>query len=460
MPEGMKKIGPMAIKDRFLWVLAVTRKWQLLNGNPLRFQKKLLLLLVKRSSQTAFGKTHDFASIRTNQDFLERVPPKSYDDLRTSIDAIIAGEEDVLFPGKPACLGITSGTDGMPKLIPLNRAVLRSTRSAAVDAALLGGLRHGSLSWQHGKTLYIGPRKGRSLGQWTVYAEGTAFAYLQPFRDRFVPSYEDLPEQEKNLDFEFFAALARRHRITAIAGNPIEIVAFVLATGVVLPDVQMIFNCGYWAMDHAHIYESTFPNATVVDVYSSNEGTYGLPQSPGVFLLDYRRVFFTFLPIDREDRAAELGSVALNQKYKLCATTPGGLWNYQTGDVVSFIRLRPPVIRVHGRECRSLDLGGDWLTEDEVVRAVRESGILSLKYFLTPGSHSEQNQKGYVLYLDGETADTEAVDRHLCELNSIYKRRRASAHFKPLTICRTSITTPVPAKPARIKKSGAGDHIA
>jgi len=443
----------MAIQNRFLLAFAATRNWHLLNADPLLSQKKLLLRLVKRSSQTAFGKAHDFSSIRTSRDFLERVSPKSYDDFRPSIEAIIAGEDDVLFPGKPECFGMTSGTDGMPKLIPLNRAILRRTRSAAFDAALLGGLVHGSLSWKHGKTLYIGPRKGRPLGQWTVYAEGTAFAYLQPFSSRFVPSYQDLPEQGDSPNFTWFADLVRRYRITVIAGNPIEIVAFVLATGIVLPDVQIVFNCGYWAMDHAHIYESAFPNATVVDVYSSNEGTYGLPQSTGVFLLNYRRVFFTFLPLDKEDQIAELESVALNQKYRLCVTTPGGLWNYRTGDVVSFINRRPPVIRLHGRDSRSLLLEGDWLTEDEIVAAVRRTRIQSLKYFLTSESDSEQNRRGYILYLDGEIADAEAVDRHLCELNSTYARLRASAHLEPLTVCQTSNTTSVRAKPARIKKS-------
>jgi hypothetical protein len=443
----------MAIQNRFLLALAATRNWHLLNADPLLSQKKLLLRLVKRSSQTAFGKAHDFSSIRTSRDFLERVSPKSYDYFRPGIEAIIAGEKDVFFPGKPVCFAVTSGTDGMPKLIPLNRAILRRTRSAAFDAALLGGLLHGSLSWQHGKTLYIGPRKGRSLGKWTVYAEGTAFAYLQPFRNRFVPAYEDLPEQEDTPNFTWFADLARHHRITMIAGNPIEIVAFVLATGIVLPEVQIVFNCGYWAMDHAHLYKSAFPNATVVDVYGSNEGTYGLPRSAGVFLLNYRRVFFTFLPIDKENRIEDLESVVLNQKYKLCVTTPGGLWNYRTGDVVSFMSLRPPVIRFHGRDSQSLVLEGDWLTEDEIVAAVRRSRIQTLKYFLTSESDSEQNRRGYILYLDGETADAEAVDRHLCELNSTYARLRASAHLEPLTVCQTSITTSVRAKPDRIKKS-------
>lgn len=444
-------MNPIAIEDWFLLKLATARERRLLNADPLISQKKLLLRLVKRSAHTIFGKTHDFSSILTIRDFVERVPPKSYDDFRPYIEAIIAGKRDVLFPGKPLCFGTTSGTGGEPKLIPLNRAILRTTRSAAFDAALLGGLVHGSLFWRHGKILYIGPRKGRPLGQWTVYSEGTAFAYLQQFRKRFIPAYEDLPEQEESLNFTEFADLARRNKITGIAGNPIEIAAFVLATGIVLPEVQIVFNCGYWAMDHGHIYESAFPNATVVDVYGSNEGTYGLPRSAGVFLLNYRRVFFTFLPIDKEDQIEELGNVALNQKYELCVTTPGGLWNYRTGDVVSFVSRKPPVIRLHGRNSRSLTLEGDWLAEDEVVAAVRKSGVRSSKYFVTPEAQSEQNRRGYILWVEGERADAEVVDRHLCEMNSSYARLRASGHLEPLKVCQTSIAWSIREKPARIR---------
>lgn len=443
------------MENWFLLKLAAARERQLLNADPLITQKKLLLRLVKRSAQTVFGKAHDFSSIRTSHDFVERVPPKSYDDFRHSIDAIIAGEEDVLFPGKPECFGVTSGTDGLPKLIPLNDAILRTTRSAAFEAGLLCGLVHGSLSWKHGKTLYIGPRKGRPLGQWIVYAEGTAFAYLQQFRNRFIPAYENLPEEGQSLNFSWFADLARRYQPTGIAGNPMEIVAFALATGIVLPEVQIVFNCGYWAMDHAHIYESAFPNATVVDVYSSNEGTYGLPRSTGVFLLNYRRVFFTFLPLDKEDQIEELGSVALNQKYRLCVTTPGGLWNYRTGDVVSFVSLKPPVIKLHGRQSQSLPLEGDWLTENEVVAAVRKSGIRSSKYFLSSEAQSDGNRIRTILWIEGEAVDAEAVDRHLCEMNSSYARLRASGHLGPLKVSQTSIPSPIRGKPARIRKTGA-----
>lgn len=454
MAEGTKRIDPGAIENWLLLALAAARERQLLNADPLISQEKLLLRLVKRSARTDFGKAHDFKSIRTSRDFLQRVSPRCYDDFRPSIEAILAGEEDVLFPGKPECFGMTSGTDGIPKLIPLNRPILTTTRSATFDAALLGGLVHGSLSWKHGKTLYIGPRKGRALDQWTVYAEGTAFVYLQPFTSRFIPPYQDLPGQEEDPDFTQFEALARSHRITVIAGNPIEIAAFVLATGIVLTDVQIVFNCGYWAMDHAHIYESAFPNAAVVDVYGSNEGTYGLPQSAGLFLLNYPRVFFAFAPLDKEGQIEELGSVALNQKYGLCVTTSGGLWNYRTGDVVSFISLRPPVIRLHGRDGRSFSLEGDWLTEDEVVGAVRKSRIRSSKYFLTFETQSEQNRGGYILWIEGEKADAEVVDRHLCELNSSYARLRVSARLGPLAVRQTSITLPIRGKPARIRKTG------
>jgi len=442
---------PIALYDRILLLLALKRKLHLFETDPYASQEKILLKLTRKSSHTAFGKTYDFPSIRSSRQFLERVSPKSYDDLKGGIDSILKGERDVLLPGRPKCFGITSGTEGASKLVPLTDSLIRSTRRAAIDSALLGGLHHGSMSWHHAKTLVIGPRKGHTLGKWKVYPEGTAFVYNRsspfrsPFRSRFVPDYRELPGLHEDHDFSLLLRLIGSHGITAIAGNPMEIVGAVLATNTVLPEVEIVFNCGYWAIDHLHIYDAAFPNATLVDVYGSNEGTWGLPVSPGVFLLNYSRVFFSFLPFDGKGESSSLKAADPDRKYRLCVTTPGGIWNYLTGDIVSFQTLRPPLVRLCGREKRTLPLNGDWLTEDEVIGAVRKSGIRSLKYHISPGV------KGYVLSIDGKTVDADVLDNNLRKANSTYDRLRDSCDLDPLTVIVNPASTREDGKPARIK---------
>jgi len=446
------------IDDYILQKMALLRRNWLCRVDPVVSQERVLLNLVRKSTKTAFGKEHDFTSIRTAHDFLQRVKPRSYNDLSDSINAVFDGERDVLFPGYPECFALTSGTNGTPKRIPLTKQLLSSTQRGAVDAALFGGLLHGSMSWYRGKTLYIGPRKGYALGSWTLFAEGTAFAYLQPFTGRFVPQYEDLPEHFEEPDYWFFVDLARRNRIYTIAGNPIEISNFVNITGLVLPEVSIIFNCGYWAIDNQHIFKSAFPKATIVDVYSSNEGTFGLPWSPGEFLLNYARNFFSFVPVDNELECVTIDQVELHQKYRLCVTTPGGLWNYITGDVISFKSVSPPLIRLHGRDCRILPLAGNWLTEDEIVAAVRKSQIFTTKYFLTPksqgGSYYEgqQHSSGFKLWIEADEADAIIIDRYLCELCPAYARLRDSNQLAPLTVQLISNWIPGHGKPARIRR--------
>lgn len=427
----------MSISDRLLMALAAARKRRLLDADPVARQDRLLGKLLRRGTRTVFGRRFDFGSIRSARDFLGCVPPQGPAELKESVDAILAEERDVLFPGRPVCFGATSGTEGEAKLVPLNRAQLRAMRASAIDAALLGGLARGSLAWHRGKTLYIGPRKGRPLGRWMVYREGTAFAYLQsrPCLARFVPQYESLPGPDEPQDWPFLARLAQEHAITAVAGNPLEIAEFLRATGIVLPGVQVVFNCGYWAIDHQDAFAVAMPNATLVDVYSSNEGTFGLPIEPGLFLLNYRRVFFSFLPMEGEGEAIGLADVTPRRKYRLCVTTPGGLWNYLTGDAVSLVSLRPPVLRLCGRADRALSLAGEQITEDEVVAAVRASGFRGLDYALAAA------EDGYLLYTGRETADPGEVDRRLRQLNPDYDRLRAGGRLGPLRVCPRSLGT-------------------
>lgn len=436
-----------SVWNRLLLNITASRKSQLFEADPMIHQEHLLLRLLKSCENTMFGNMHGFSSIRSSQQFLTHVPLMSYSYLKPRIDKILEGKSDILFPGRPICFGVTTGTEGEPKLIPLNRALLRSTRLAAIDSALLGSLHHGSILWHRGKTLYVGPRKEQLVGKWMIFSEGTAFIYLQakPLRARFVPKYEALPGPSEKNDYAFLGTCVSRYPIKSVAGNPLEIVDFVCTTQTVMPNVEIVINCGYWAVDHEHIYKKAFPNSTVIDIYGSNEGIWGLPVSFGRFLLNYRRIFFSFIPLGSESEVMSLEGVEAGRKYQLCVTTCGGLWNYPTGDIVCFEGLRPPLFVLCGRYRHILPLEGGWLTENEVVSAVRKAGTRSPKYYLS------LETKECVLYLDGEMPEAEDVDRNLCQMNPAYKRLRALGELNPLIVRKTHIVSKVPTKPVRIK---------
>ena len=94
-----------------------------LNRNLRASQEALLLRMVAGAADTAFGRAHGFATIRTRADFQNQVPIGTWDDFEPYIDRIVAGETGVLTnDGPPMMFNKTSGTTSKPKLIPVGES--------------------------------------------------------------------------------------------------------------------------------------------------------------------------------------------------------------------------------------------------------------------------------------------------------------------------------------------------
>ncbi len=91
------------------------QKWA---NNPIPTQDKVFKDLISQASSTTFGIDHDFISINNYQDFVKRVPIRDYEDLKPYVDKVVAGQENILWPGKPLYFAKTSGTTSGAKYIP------------------------------------------------------------------------------------------------------------------------------------------------------------------------------------------------------------------------------------------------------------------------------------------------------------------------------------------------------
>ena len=83
------------------------QKWA---NNPIKTQEKVFQSLILNASQTASGKDHNFSSINTHEDFVKRVPVRDYEGIKHYVEKVVAGEEDILWKGKPLYFAKTSGT--------------------------------------------------------------------------------------------------------------------------------------------------------------------------------------------------------------------------------------------------------------------------------------------------------------------------------------------------------------
>jgi len=86
--------------------------------DPESAQAGALAKIVGLNADTAFGRAHGFHAIRTPTDFAAAVPIHDYEDLRPYVDRMVAGEPRVLTAEAPLLYQRTSGTTGLPKLVP------------------------------------------------------------------------------------------------------------------------------------------------------------------------------------------------------------------------------------------------------------------------------------------------------------------------------------------------------
>lgn len=95
------------------------RRFQEAAKAPRAVQEERLRMLVHRAKDTAFGREHDFANIRTLADYQAAVPVRGYDGFEPYLMRMVQGEQRVLLPDEPFFFGRSSGTTGTPKYIPV-----------------------------------------------------------------------------------------------------------------------------------------------------------------------------------------------------------------------------------------------------------------------------------------------------------------------------------------------------
>lgn len=81
-------------------------------------QHKLLLDIIARNQNCAFGRKYGFAKIKTLADFRKNVPVTEWETLEPYSLKAGRGEPDQLFTGTPELFIISSGTTGREKILP------------------------------------------------------------------------------------------------------------------------------------------------------------------------------------------------------------------------------------------------------------------------------------------------------------------------------------------------------
>ncbi|RYG24768.1 MAG: hypothetical protein EOO01_43165, partial [Chitinophagaceae bacterium] len=115
------------------WIMRGVAQWK---RNAVKTQQEILERNLSLAKDTAFGKDHHFETIKSYDDYKRLVPVRDYEDLKPYVDRMVAGEENVLWRGKPQYFAKTSGTTSGVKYIPISRESMPEHIKAARNALL------------------------------------------------------------------------------------------------------------------------------------------------------------------------------------------------------------------------------------------------------------------------------------------------------------------------------------
>ncbi len=121
----------MALLIDLLQILSANKtlnRFQDLCMHPLETQEHLLNQIIRKNAGTRFGRDHHFNSIKSFQDYQNRVPVFTYNELYPYVHNQLQGMPAQLTRDKPVFFATTSGTTGAIKYIPVTpgRRALRT----------------------------------------------------------------------------------------------------------------------------------------------------------------------------------------------------------------------------------------------------------------------------------------------------------------------------------------------
>ena len=98
--------------------------------SPEAEQRGLLLRTLRANADTAFGRAHGFAQVRTPSEYQSRVPLSRHEEYRPWLERVARGERGVLTGAPVVALQPSGGTSGGSKAIPYTRALQGELRRA------------------------------------------------------------------------------------------------------------------------------------------------------------------------------------------------------------------------------------------------------------------------------------------------------------------------------------------
>ncbi len=360
--------------------------------NPHQAQRTIFFQLLKQGQKTLFGKDHGFKNITNYQDFATAIPIRDYEQLRPYIDRMVAGEADILWPGKPFYYAKTSGTTSGAKYIPITKASMPTHITAARDALLNYIHRTGKTDFVTGKQIFLqGSPELQELN-------GVALGRLSGIVAHYVPRYlqkNRMPRWETNCIADWETKVDRiveetlPENMTVIAGIPSWVQMYFerliqktqKKVGAIFPNFSLFVYGGVNFEPYKALFKEMIGrNIDSIELFPASEGFFAYQDQPnqeGLLLLTDNGIYYEFVEadtfFDAVPKRCNLEGVKIGVNYALILNTTAGLWGYNIGDTVRFISTAPYRLVVTGRIKHFISAFGEHVIGKEVETALQET---------------------------------------------------------------------------------------
>ncbi|MDE5734240.1 MAG: GH3 auxin-responsive promoter family protein [Duncaniella sp.] len=452
------------------WFEHIARTADSWQGNTQMVQTHLLERLLAKGRATQWAEAKGLAGARGYDDLRRALPaPVQYAEMRPWVMRMIAGEKDVLWPGRTRSFAQSSGTsDGKSKYIPITADSLAYTHYAGGAHALASYLSlYPDSRIFSGKSFILGGSFANELNLPPKVKVGDLSATLI---DNINPLVEliRIPSRKVALmsDWEEkLPALIEASAgcdVTNISGVPswfLTVLRGVLAkTGAsslteVWPNLEVFFHGGISMAPYRSQYRQICgPGMRYIESYNASEGFFAVqdrPDSPAMRLLLDCGTFFEFIPLEEtlSDRPTLLPAweVEEGKVYGLVLTAVNGLWRFPVGDTVRIESVDPLRITIAGRTKCFINAFGEELMVENAEAAIdkvcAELGCAVSDYTAAPVYTTDKSRGRHEWLIEFEKAPASVdefasrLDKALQQVNSDYEAKRSHGIFlDPLTV--------------------------
>ena len=427
-------------------------------------QDAVLRRLLSEAAGTEWGRAHQYAGIRSYEDYRRLVPVQTYDDVKPYIERMRHGESDVLWKGQVRWYAKSSGTtNDKSKFIPVSPDGLKRIHYAGGTDCVASYLRNNPDSrFFSGKGLILGGSHAPNYNLKDSLVGDLSAILIQNVNP--LVNLIRVPKKEIALlsDFEVkrdrIARSTIGKNVTNLSGVPswmLSVLRRVLElTGKdsleqVWPNLEVFFHGGVAFAPYREQYRQLIRSDRMhyVETYNASEGFFGVQTDPTdasmTLMVDYD-VFYEFIPMDEFGKAdptvVPLEGVETGKNYAMLISTSCGLWRYLIGDTVCFTRKDPYRFVITGRTKHFINAFGEELIVDNAEKglevACAGTGAQIADYTAAPvfmDSDAKCRHQWLIEFAvlpDSTERFARILDRALQQINSDYEAKR----YKDITL--------------------------